>query len=234
MAAAPRASPAPGRRPSRPVAVRASRSPRTGSPRARARGALDALLRALDELAGAARLSRRGPGRAARARAVARRRARGRAHRAPRALRAQRGARRRPDRGHARVARGGRRRAAQQGVGRALADAQRHLASIYELRGDRERALAARRVAADSFATNGLPGEAAAERLVVAGYLQSAGKHGEAVALARVAAGGGPAGRASRSARPRPRPRGRGDGQGRRARRRRRDGPRRPLARAGP
>jgi DNA-binding NarL/FixJ family response regulator len=74
-----------------------------------------------------------------------------------------------------------------QGVGRALADAQRHLAAIYELRGDRERALAARRVAADSFATNGLPGEAAAERLVVAGYLQSAGKHSEAVALARVA-----------------------------------------------
>jgi DNA-binding CsgD family transcriptional regulator len=74
-----------------------------------------------------------------------------------------------------------------QGVGRALADAQRHLASVYELRGDRERALAARRVAADSFATNGLPGEAAAERLVVAGYLQSAGKHGAAVALAREA-----------------------------------------------
>ena len=74
-----------------------------------------------------------------------------------------------------------------EGVGRALADAQRHLAAIYELRGDRERALAARRVAADSFATNGLPGEAAAERLVVAGYLQSAGKHGEAVALARAA-----------------------------------------------
>jgi DNA-binding NarL/FixJ family response regulator len=74
-----------------------------------------------------------------------------------------------------------------EGVGRALADAQRHLAAVYELRGDRERALAARRVAADSFATNGLPGEAAAERLVVAGYLQSAGKHGEAVALARVA-----------------------------------------------
>jgi DNA-binding NarL/FixJ family response regulator len=74
-----------------------------------------------------------------------------------------------------------------QGVGRALADAQRHLAAVYELRGDRERAQAARRVAADSFAANGLPGEAAAERLVVAGYLQSAGEHGEAVALARVA-----------------------------------------------
>ena len=42
-------------------------------------------------------------------------------------------------------------------------------------------------MAADSFATNGLPGEAAAERLVVAGYLQSAGKHGEAVTLAREA-----------------------------------------------
>jgi DNA-binding NarL/FixJ family response regulator len=74
-----------------------------------------------------------------------------------------------------------------QGVGRALADAHRHLAAVYELQGDRERALAARRVAADSFAANGLAGEAAAERLVVAAYLQSAGKHGQAVALAREA-----------------------------------------------
>ena len=47
------------------------------------------------------------------------------------------------------------------------------------------RALAARRVAAEAFAANGLPGEAAAERLVAAGYLQSAGQHTEAAELAR-------------------------------------------------
>ena len=58
-----------------------------------------------------------------------------------------------------------------EGAGRALADAERALAGLYELRGDRERALTARRVAADAFAANGLPGEAAAERLAAAGYL---------------------------------------------------------------
>ena len=55
------------------------------------------------------------------------------------------------------------------------------MASIYDLQGDRERALAARRVAAEAFAANELPGEAAAERLVIAGYLQSrrAARRGE-------------------------------------------------------
>ena len=58
------------------------------------------------------------------------------------------------------------------------------MASIYELQGDRPRALAARRVAAEAFAANELPGDAAAERLVIAGYLQSAGLHDEAQATA--------------------------------------------------
>jgi DNA-binding CsgD family transcriptional regulator len=71
------------------------------------------------------------------------------------------------------------------GAGRALADAERRIAGIYALQGDRPRALAARRVAAEAYAANGLPGEAAAERLVVAGYLQSAANHGEAAATAR-------------------------------------------------
>ena len=169
------------------MAVRASRSPRTGSPRARARGRSTRCCAPLDDLPAlhayrdAARAARHAlelwpDGEREGERIVL-----------ARALRAQRGARRRPDRGRARVARGGRRRVAQRAPGARSADAQRRLASIYELRGDRERALAARRVAADSFAANGLPGEAAAERLVVAGYLQSAGKHGEAAALARVA-----------------------------------------------
>ncbi len=73
------------------------------------------------------------------------------------------------------------------GAGRALADAERRMASIYELQGDRSRALAARRVAAEAFAANQLPGEAAAERLVIAGYLQSAGQHDEAQATAATA-----------------------------------------------
>ena len=62
------------------------------------------------------------------------------------------------------------------GAGRALADAERRLAAIYELQGDRARALTARVVAADAFAAHDLPGEAAAERLIAAGYLASAGK----------------------------------------------------------
>jgi DNA-binding CsgD family transcriptional regulator len=74
-----------------------------------------------------------------------------------------------------------------EGAGRALADAERRMAAICELQGDRERALAARRVAADAFAANGMPGEAAAERLVAAGYLQSSGNHSDAVELARLA-----------------------------------------------
>jgi DNA-binding NarL/FixJ family response regulator len=84
-----------------------------------------------------------------------------------------------------------------EGAGRALADAERRFAGICELQGDRERALAARRVAAEAFAANGLPGEAAAERLIAAGYLQSAGSHSDAVELAHLA--GEEAGRAERN-----------------------------------
>ncbi len=73
------------------------------------------------------------------------------------------------------------------GAGRALADAERRIAGIYALQGDRPSALAARRVAAEAYAANGLPGEAAAERLVAAAYLQSAGRHDEAAATARQA-----------------------------------------------
>ena len=72
-----------------------------------------------------------------------------------------------------------------ESAGRALADAERRLATIYELQGNREQALAARRVAADAFAANGLPGEAAAERLIAAGYVHSAGLYGDAVELTR-------------------------------------------------
>ena len=74
-----------------------------------------------------------------------------------------------------------------EGAGRALADAERRIAGIYALQGDRPSALAARRVAAEAYAANGLPGDAAAERLVAAAYLQSAGSHAEAAAAARLA-----------------------------------------------
>jgi DNA-binding CsgD family transcriptional regulator len=79
----------------------------------------------------------------------------------------------------------GARRAA--GSGRALADAERRIAGIYALQGDRARALAARRVAAEAYAAGGLPGEAAAERLVIAQYLQSAAHHAEAADVAATA-----------------------------------------------
>ncbi len=70
-----------------------------------------------------------------------------------------------------------------EGSGVGLGDAQRRLATIYALQGDRERALAARRVAAEAYAAHDQPGEAAAERLVAGGYLQSSGAHGEAIGL---------------------------------------------------
>ncbi len=83
------------------------------------------------------------------------------------------------------------------GGGVALGDAERRLATIYALQGDRERALAARRVAADAYAANGEPGDAAAERLVAGGYLQSSGDHRQAIelmgqAVAEAAAAGRP------------------------------------------
>ena len=118
---------------SRPAAVRASRSRRTGSPRARARGRSMRCC-APRRARGAARLSRRGPrppgarwscGPTASARrersALLERYARsaelaGELTEATRAWREAVAARR------------------AEGVGRALADAQRHLAAIYELR----------------------------------------------------------------------------------------------------
>jgi DNA-binding NarL/FixJ family response regulator len=72
-------------------------------------------------------------------------------------------------------------------AGRALADAERRLAGIYDLQGDRARARAAREVAATAYAAAKLPGEAAAERLVLGGYLQAAGDHDGAVATAATA-----------------------------------------------
>ncbi|MBE2315534.1 AAA family ATPase [Solirubrobacter sp. CPCC 204708] len=64
----------------------------------------------------------------------------------------------------------------------------RRLAGLYELQGDRERALVARRDAVAAFDLGGRRAEAAGERLGLAAYAQSAGRHQEAVELARAAA----------------------------------------------
>ncbi len=89
----------------------------------------------------------------------------------------------------AEAARALREASAAQAPGETLAATERRLAALYDLLGDRDRALTARLDAAGSFAAAGLAGEAAAERLRVAGYRQSAGRHGDAVELAMAAAG---------------------------------------------
>ena len=78
------------------------------------------------------------------------------------------------------------RRAAHDG--KALAEAERRLASLYELQANWERALAARARAAEEFARAGLPGEAASERLAAASHLRSAGDLSAALHLITVAA----------------------------------------------
>jgi DNA-binding CsgD family transcriptional regulator len=70
----------------------------------------------------------------------------------------------------------------------ALAEAQRRLAAVHELKGDRELAFAARRVAVQSFAANGRPADAAAERIAMANHRRIAAKHAEAAELAATAA----------------------------------------------
>jgi DNA-binding CsgD family transcriptional regulator len=54
-----------------------------------------------------------------------------------------------------------------------LGDANRRLAAVHDLRGDRDSALAARRAAADAFARAGRPADAAIEHLGAAGYLRA-------------------------------------------------------------
>jgi DNA-binding NarL/FixJ family response regulator len=73
------------------------------------------------------------------------------------------------------------------GEGVLFAQAQRRLAAAYDLKGEREPAFAARRVAAEAFAANRLPGEAALEHLAMANHLRISAKHTAAVELARTA-----------------------------------------------
>jgi DNA-binding NarL/FixJ family response regulator len=66
-------------------------------------------------------------------------------------------------------------------------EAQRQLATAYELQGASERALSARREAAASFSRCRRPAEAASELVVAAAYLDSAGSLGAALELVEAA-----------------------------------------------
>jgi DNA-binding NarL/FixJ family response regulator len=67
--------------------------------------------------------------------------------------------------------------------------AQRRLAGVYELTGERDQAFAARRLAADAFAAATQPAEAALERLAMVDHHRRAARYGEAIELAELAAG---------------------------------------------
>src|SRR5262249_4877470 len=64
-----------------------------------------------------------------------------------------------------------------------LGEAERRLATVYDLSGAAERAAAARIRAADVFAARGLIAEAATERLTVAAHLQATGRLSAALGL---------------------------------------------------
>lgn len=64
------------------------------------------------------------------------------------------------------------------------ARAQRKLAAVLDLRGERGPAFTARQVAAEDFAAHGAPDDAALELLVMANQLRLAAQHGEATELA--------------------------------------------------
>jgi len=68
-----------------------------------------------------------------------------------------------------------------------LAHAQRKLASIFDLRGDRSAATAARQAAAANFDTAEMPAEAATERLALAGYDRAGARYSEVIELTRAA-----------------------------------------------
>ena len=68
-----------------------------------------------------------------------------------------------------------------------MADAQRELAAVLELRGEREAAFAARRSAAEAYASDGCTAEAAVEHLAMANQRRLAAAHGQAIELARTA-----------------------------------------------
>ncbi len=68
-----------------------------------------------------------------------------------------------------------------------FAETQRRLATVYELQAAWGQALGARQAAAEAFATNELPGEAASERLTIAAHLHGAGSYSAALELIAIA-----------------------------------------------
>ena len=78
----------------------------------------------------------------------------------------------------------------------ACARAQRRLAAVHELRGDRGAAFAARNAAAEAFAAEDCPAEAAVERLALANYMRASANYSASIELAVTAASD--AGRAGR------------------------------------
>jgi DNA-binding CsgD family transcriptional regulator len=74
-------------------------------------------------------------------------------------------------------------------AGEQLARAQRRLAGVYDLLGDRESAMAARAAAAEAYVAAASPAEAAVERLAMANYLRASAEYSEAIELAQAAGG---------------------------------------------
>ena len=70
----------------------------------------------------------------------------------------------------------------------AVAAAQRRLGRVFALQGDRSSAIDALTRSADGFAKSGSPGDAAAERLAAADFLQFAGRHAASLEVSRAAA----------------------------------------------
>jgi len=68
------------------------------------------------------------------------------------------------------------------------AEAQRRLAAVYDLGGERDQAFAARRLAAEAFAAAERPADAALERLAMADHHRRGARYAEAIELAKLAA----------------------------------------------
>ncbi len=75
----------------------------------------------------------------------------------------------------------------ERGTPEQQADAQRRLAAVYDLKGDREAAHAARSTAAEAYASAGKPAEAAVERLAIGNYLRASASYAAAIELAQAA-----------------------------------------------
>jgi DNA-binding NarL/FixJ family response regulator len=75
-----------------------------------------------------------------------------------------------------------------RGDGLGYARAQRRLAAVHDLTGERDTAFAVRRLAADAFAASGEPTRAALERLAMAEHHRRSARYAEAIELTALAA----------------------------------------------